>query len=174
MATVPTPHSFMTSEFVTATNLDSYYSALQFLLGTGTSPHPYVHAYQSSAQTLPAGSTTNVTLDAEVEDSDAMHVTTAGSNYFFTVVTPGLYHVVAQVTFPSTASGQDNCIVNKNGTQAIKGFVTNYTAAHPVVATGYIRCVANDTLALTAFSTSGGAMSAGSGFTFMQARWVRE
>jgi hypothetical protein len=175
MATIPTPHSFTAGEYATATNLDSYYTGLQFLLGvSGSNPHPYCYAYQTTAQTLAAGTATSINLDTEVEDSDNIHVTTAGSNSFFTIVTPGVYHAIAEVTFPSTASGQDFVVITHNGSGACKSLVSAIATAHPLQVQAYIRCVASDTIGLTAQSTSGGALTAGQINTWMQARWVRE
>lgn len=173
MATIPNPITWVASAVVTAAQLNTNIrDAINFILGAGTNPHPFVYAYQSVAQTLTAGTIATVTLGAEVEDSDAMHGTTGT----ITVVTPGLYHVQGQVCFPSTSSGHDgvNITVNGSGTASLLSDVPFTSGAHHVQVSGFLRFVAGDTFVMQAFSTTGGALVAGQLQTFLQARWVRE
>jgi hypothetical protein len=130
---------------------------------------PYFHGYLNGTQTLSAGVAAQVTLDSEIKDTDSMHT---GTNNFITVNTAGLYHVIGQINFPSTASGQDHAILLHNGATAAGVDGPFIAASHRMSVTAYIQCVATDTIALDALSTSGGTLLTGSVVTFLQAFWV--
>lgn len=144
--------------------------AINFM-SNATNVRPYCHAYNSGGQTLTAGAQTAITLDAEVSDNDGMH---SGSDAFLTVNTAGLYLVVAQINFPSTASGQDHTVIFQNST-VMAGDDRNFVGtSHRIPVMCLMQCAATDTISVKGQSTSGGALTTGSGATFLQAVWIME
>lgn len=174
MATIPNPITWVAAAVLTAAQLNTNVrDAINFLLGSGANAHPYTFAYQSSGQALVAATLTTAVLDSEVEDSDNIHASTG----VFTIVTPGLYHFIAQGSFGGTtfASGNsDQVILAKNGTTVAENSQPANNALHRVQVTAHIRCVATDTITFQLLSTIANTTTPGQGQTFMQGRWVRE
>lgn len=131
---------------------------------------PYTLAYLGAAQTLTAATAAVIVLNSETEDSDGMH----GVTGTFTVVTPGVYWVTGQIMFPSTSSGHDAVSLQYNGSTTLESNLPPLAVAHRYQASGPMRCAVGDTITLSGFSTTGGALTTGAGNTFMSALWVRK
>lgn len=166
---VPTSPSTAVSGSLAASLLNSYKTNIDWIIQNTGANRPYFHGYLNGVQTLGAGVAAQVTLDAEIKDTDSMHT---GTNNFITVNTPGLYHVIGQINFPSTAAGQDHAILLHNGATAAGEDGPFIAASHRQQVIAYIQCAATDTIALDALSTSGGTLLTGSVVTFLQAFWV--
>lgn len=170
MATVPAPGTQAAAGAVTSALLNGFRDNMNFGTGIGANTRPYCFAFQNTAQTLGAGATTGITLDGEIEDTDAMHT---NPNTFFTVITAGVYLVEAQIAFPSTASGHDDIHILQNGTIVSQVQANFIATTHRVGSSKLIRCAAADTIGLEGFSTAGGLLTGGANFTFLQAMWMR-
>jgi len=168
VSSFPTSPATAVTGPLTAALLNSYKTNIDFLTNT-SGTMPYCHAYLSGSQTLSAGVSAAITLDGEIKDTDSMHT---GSNSFFTVNTAGLYLVIAEIQFPSTASGNDFVTI-LNGVNVMAGDNTGAIAAsHRLQVTAFVQCAVSDTLSMKGLSTAGGALTAGSGATFLQAKWM--
>lgn len=122
------------------------------------------YAYQATAQ----GITTNtpITLDAELIDTNTMHVNTVGSNTRITIKKAGIYMVSAMLGLTGGgAGGRRIAMVWKNGAQ-IPGMINlmppttnaawNLAVAVPAAP---ISLAVNDYLELVGYQDSGGSMN---------------
>jgi hypothetical protein len=177
MATVPATQSFLAGEKVTAAKLiAATKTPLDFLMNP-----PRVNAYAGTSTSLTTGTSTLVTFDSEMWDTDSMHSTTTNNSRIL-INTSGQYLVSFYARFPSNATGyrQLNFRLNSAGNSgggstwstinvaAVNGSSTFITR------TLELTCNAGDYYELFAFQNSGAtlALDTGTRVTGMEFRWL--
>jgi hypothetical protein len=123
---------------------------------------------------LPHATNTAIQFDTEDFDTDGL-ATLGTSNDRLTIVTPGLYLVVAQVAFASNGTGNRAALLTRSGTVFARTLAGPAAGnAHAVQAQKLIRLVANDFLTVLGFQSSGAALNSdiGGGGCFLQATWI--
>ena len=177
MATIPTPRTWSPGEILTAPRMNAELrGALAFLLDP-----PRCHAYDASSLALPNATTTLVTFDSEVYDTDAMHSTSSNTSRV-TFTTAGLYEVHYRITLGGgTAITQLDLMARLNAAGAPTGGTSLRT--QPFESGGSLKTAelqfrrffyAGDYIELFATQASGATrnLSALSLGTMVQARWV--
>ena len=177
MATIPNPRTWSPSEVLTAPRMNAELrDALAFLLDP-----PRCHAYDASSLALPNATTTLITFDSEIYDTDAMHSTSSNTSRV-TFTTAGLYEVHYRITLGGgTAITQLDLMARLNA----EGFTSGGTSlrTQPWESGGSLKTAelqfrrffsAGDYIELFATQTSGATrnLSALSLGTMAQARWV--
>lgn len=141
------------------------YNGLSFLLGK-----PVFVGYQTTAQSMPSGQWTSVTIDTETLDSYGGHSNTTNPSRYIPQV-PGTYLVLATACFAGNATSSRRVRVALNGNQVIGAFqstlaevasnVTSTSTAGFVVCNGttdYIECQGEQNSGVT-LNTSGSGSS---------------
>lgn len=173
VATVPTMQTFAAGEKLTAAKLNTNVrDAISFLLN----PPRAGMGRNSTVFSVPNNAATPVDFDTELYDTDAM-VNLGSSTQAITIVTPGWYDIVGQVSFASNNTGVRLGRITVNGTAvaadyapaaAANGIVVNLKAQN-------VQLVAGDLVRLAAYQNSGVALNtlitAGER-CFLTARWV--
>jgi hypothetical protein len=159
MATVPSPHQFAVGEAVTSTNINTYYSSLQFLLNP-----PIARLAKSANQTVAAGSFVPITFDVSSIDSYNGH--SSGSTKYFAQV-QGWYMVAANLQWPNSNVGIRDALIAKNGSSIPESNGTtsnpsNLTPGNPS-ATILVQLNVNDFIECWGFQNTGGNVSLGLG-----------
>lgn len=184
MAVVPVPFTWVAGSAPSAATLNGSTGpkgGLDFLL----SP-PRAFAYQSTGVSVGTGTSTEIvmTFDAESWDTDttAMHSTSSNSSRVV-AVTPGLYSVNFQVSFPANATGVRYVVLRKNANATSGGGSlvalarqqsASATGSSYVGSTIDVSLAANDYLEVFAMQNSGGSLTTNTGVnaTYLQMRWV--
>ena len=119
-------------------------------------------------QSLPNATHTAISWGGEFWDHDGMW--SAGTD--LTVVTPGLWELIAVVGFATNGNGERNATIRANGTPVTGANGYAVTEIRPIVpdatychVTAVAALVAGDVLTVTGKQTSGGALNAGGEFT---------
>jgi hypothetical protein len=126
---------------------------------------PIFSAYQATAQSIPTGAFTALTLDTEVVDSDGGHSTVTNTSRY-TCQVGGLYFLTGNVVLPSGGVGTRGASFALNGATAtgIPGS-EQLIAPSPAFATtiaptpSYIRLTPGDYVQMCAFQNTAGALS---------------
>lgn len=114
MPTIPTPPDFTAGQVLTAAELDSVSTVLNFW----ASP-PRVHVYNSTALTHTTSSTWYLhTWDSELYDTDTIHSTSTNTSRLV-IQTAGVYEIVGQCGFDNNSTGTRgvNIRLNSAGSQ---------------------------------------------------------
>lgn len=114
-----TPRTWVTSEIVTASQLNTHIRDNETFLGIP----PLAVLRHSTTQSIPNNSQTACAFDTEDIDRDNGH-STVTNNSRYTAQTAGWYLVVAGAGFAGDATGTRQWILKVNGT-ANKGFTNN-------------------------------------------------
>lgn len=174
MATVPTPGTATTGPLAD-TLLNGYRDGINWLLGAAADARPFCYVYQNASQSISASTSTTITFDSEVKDTDSMHVNTVGSNQNITIVTPGVYDVEAGLEFSTNAStGTRGIYILQNGAIFTGNASAAATASDFRNASKKIPCVAGDVLTVKCFTSTADTLVLGSAATWFQALWVSE
>ncbi|MFI8890515.1 hypothetical protein [Streptomyces paradoxus] len=168
MATVPSLDTWNAGEKPTAAKMNrNIRDAGNFFLNT-----PFGWGYRTAALTLADGAWTDVALDTEKVDTDAMFSTSAG----FVIVTPGWYALRGGVRFVANATGHRGCRIRQNGADVD---VVYAAAASGMSATvrpeAEVYCSAGDTLTLGVYTSGAGSLAlsvAQPYYTYLRARWM--
>jgi len=126
----------------------------------GTAPE--VIARQTAAQSIPNNTFTSVTFDTEDEDTDGIF--TAGGSAF-TINTPGLYLIKAQVSFVGSTGGAYRAVqLTKNGTAIPSSatYMANNQGTAVIISvpiTFVVRLVATDVIRVQAQHVAGVAIN---------------
>lgn len=116
-------------------------------------------AYNSGAQTIADSTTTYLTLDSELYDTDSMHSTSVNTSRI-TITKAGKYYVGCCVRFASNSTGYRQLSIQINRTQNI--FLHRVqpvsAASSPTIMTvgGDYTFAVNDYIEIAVFQTSGG------------------
>lgn len=158
MTTVPVPYTAATGNFLTSALWNAQVrDGLAFLL----SPVRF-KAYSSVAQSFASATTSTVlTLDTELVDSDGGHSTTTNTSRFV-CQTAGLYFVGGSVCFATNSTGTRTLNIFVNGTGVIGAAnqcgpsTTNGTS---VVTNTLVQLVVGDYVELAAWQNSGATLA---------------
>lgn len=176
MATVPVPHQFAVGEQATSTNINTYYSGIQFLENP-----PVCQLYQATFQTIGTGSPTAITFDGSVTDTYNGHSNvTNNSRYTFQVA--GTYLLAGSSAWSGNATGVRGSEFVINGTTTVPGSQIILAAipsagnnTNVPATTCLVKVNVNDYVELYGVQTSGGnlATQTGSGnASTMMVYWV--
>ena len=136
---------------------------------------PFFFGYQNTAQSFANVTTAAVTLDATAYDTYGGHSNTVNPSRYVCQYA-GIYHVLAQISWPINTTGYRVVEIYKNGTIVTPG--TQLPAAGSgnwtVSSTGlYVPLAVGDYIEMYGQQSSGGALSPNTGaapyHTFMQA-----
>lgn len=148
--------------------------ALTFL-----SARPFFFGYQNTSQSFANGALQAVTLDATAYDTYGGHSNTVNPSRYVCQYA-GIYHVIAQVSWPVNSAGNRSVEIYKNGTQFTSGTQSPAagSANWSVTQTGlYVPLAVGDYVEVYGQQGSGGALSPNTGsapyHTFMQAIFAR-
>jgi hypothetical protein len=177
MATVPATQTWLAGEKVTAAKLiAATKTPLDFLMNP-----PRCNAYAGTGISLPNATSTLITFDSEMWDTDSMHSTTTNTSRI-TINTSGQYLVSFYARFPSNATGYRQLNLRLNSAGSSGGGSTWSTVAIPatngastfVTRTLELTCTAGDYYELFALQTSTATMTLDSGtrVTAMEFRWL--
>ena len=165
---IPVPHTWTAGEKpVTSANMQTLTDAILYWSGATTSTgvrKPNFRGRQTSIQSIPNGTWTAVTFDAEDVDYGNNHVTTVGLNDKFTATDPGRHRVSGGCGFASNSTGRRGVRYTVNGT-AIDGSQSLIAAASGAMSvagrTLEVYLNAGDILRLEVFqdATGGGALN---------------
>lgn len=158
MVTVPTPYTAATGNFLTSALWNAQVrDGLAFLM----SPVRF-KAYASVAQSFTSSTTSTVlTLDTELFDSDGGHSTSTNTSRF-TCQTAGLYYVSGSVCFAVNATGTRtlNVFVNGTGvTGAANQAAPSASNGGSVVTSTLVQLVVGDYVELAAWQNSGATLA---------------
>ncbi|WP_433445720.1 hypothetical protein [Nonomuraea sp. CA-141351] len=157
MATLPNPRTWVVGELLTAAKLNTdVRDGLNFLLRP-----PLFHAKQFGSQSIPNATFTDITfgVGSEEIDSDGGHVDSPNPERYV-VQTAGWYHVEGIVGYQFNATGSRYAVLRTFGVDKFQVAVRppadteTYVPIH-----GYFPCAVNDQLTISAYQTSGGALS---------------
>ena len=173
MATIPSQSTVAVGDKVTAALWnDDVRDAVDFLLGV---PAARV-ARTAGTQSIPNTTTTAITYDTEVSDSDGM--ATLGTNADrLTCITPGLYRVTAAQHLAANATGIRYLTINKTGTAiAAHRALTIGAYTMTLTATCLVQLAAADYITQTLYQNTGGALVTDItlGGCYLHAEWIRE
>lgn len=129
MGSVPSVHIFTAGEDATAANLNTFGTAINFLLAP-----PFAELSNSAVQSIGNNSTTGLTYDTEGIDSDNGHSTVSNTSRY-TGQTPGWFWNSFTSGFASNATGVREWSIRVNGATQ-KYFVRRGTVAAAVEAMG--------------------------------------
>lgn len=140
MATVPSPRTWTVGELLTAAKLNTdLRDGLNFLLAP-----PFAVLRKSADQSIPSGSTTQVTWDVEDIDRDGGH-SNVTNNSRYTSNTAGWYRISTictwgsvgsdnrSLTFARNGSASFDIVANATNTLALKGNITLFLAVSDYV-----------------------------------------
>ncbi|MEE1838082.1 hypothetical protein [Streptomyces sp. SP17KL33] len=132
-----------------------------FLLGGSGNGVPRFRGYAQTAQSIPDGAWTALTIDTEAFDSDGGHSTTTNTSRY-TVQVPGVYLITGTASFAGNATGNRAVRLGVNGNGVIGSFVKTLaaTVAHSsgVATVAQVQCVAGDYIEVFGYQSSGGAL----------------
>ncbi len=124
----------------------------------------FCHIQKNSAgshQTIPHNTTTAISFDQEVQDTNTMHDNST-NNSRITIKQDGLYNIIGSIRWESISSGGyfRTLIISKNGTdifsQPMEPFSTPSQPGQLVV--GYLELEEDDYIELKVFQDSGGSL----------------
>lgn len=180
MATVPDPGTVSVSEKVSAADWNrDVRDEGQFWVAN----RPLLMVYQTSAQSIPNNSYTDLTWDTETLDRDSQHSTASLTNRIVLGNTLGWYEIGGQVVYAANSSGARRARLQVNGTTpTIGAYVVQIDNASTRVCTVVFgpwlvqASSATDYISIQAFQDSGGALDTGNssaGFTsHVCVKWV--
>lgn len=160
MATVPSPHQFAVGEGVTATNINTYYSSLQFLLNP-----PLFKGTTTVNVSIPNNAFTAVAWNNNVVDTYNGHSTVTNPSRY-TAQVAGWYYVTGGVQWANNASGIRDVLFSVNGSivsETLNGGWTGWNNSGLSVGltglTGPLFLNVNDYVELTVYQNTGGALN---------------
>jgi hypothetical protein len=125
--------------------------------------------YKSANQSISNTTTTAITFDTELKDTDGFHSTSSNTSRM-TIPSgkAGLYLITGQINFASNASGYRSGEVHKNGSLVAQAFVlapvtggwTGGSVSH------IIELAVGDYVELIAWQSSGGSLNVNGGATY--------
>lgn len=172
LATIPSPRTWTDGTVVTAALLNQYVRDVQkFILRP-----PMAKVYKSANQTISSGSTTTLTLDTTMFDTDGIVDGTGG----LTIVTPGVYQIscgALYANFTAAASRvfvriqrtSDSAILASAEANASSGTFPTMTAS------ALVSLAAGDTLKVQTFQNTGASQtlqSSSGPVNFLSAIWL--
>lgn len=113
-------------------------------------------------QSIPDSADTAVVFDTEDVDDDAMFTTGGGAGNKITIVTPGRYSLVGQVSFAQDADGRRIVYWRKNGSEQSQGSTVPSASALftiGVESSDYFDCIAGDYFEFMCFHNAGAALN---------------
>lgn len=152
-----TPKTFVTSDPLPASDLNTYVSGI---LDSLMNP-PSAKAYSVASQSIPTGTNTLVTFDSESWDNNSMHSTSTNTSRI-TVPVAGVYLCSWYVRFAASATLAYRIVqVMKNGVVQDESSLGH--SATTTIAEGsgcqQLKCAANDYIEIRAFQNTGSALS---------------
>lgn len=162
-------------------NTGALFNATMKALGDFLTGKPIFSAYQITAQSIPSGAFTALSLDTEVFDSDSGHSTVTNTSRY-TCQVAGIYYLTGEVVLPALGTGTRGANFALNGATAtgITGS-EQLIAPSPAFATtisptpSYIRLAVGDYVQICGYQNSGGAISTtsvGAAFSCFNVEWV--
>lgn len=171
MATIQctTPYSLNLSSNIHIVWLDSAGTTIS---GGGGTVGPTVSAYQSTAQSIPNATWTNINLQTVNWDTNSGF---ASSTY--TIPTTGYYQINANVALSTSAAGEFVVGLIKNGVNTAYGFDLQTTTLHnnANAVSAVLHCTSGDTLNVGIFQNTGAAQNTVNGavWTRFDATYIR-
>jgi hypothetical protein len=111
----PTLDLFVASEFATSTKLNELWTALGFLLGSGSNPKPYFIGMKTGTQqTLTTGTWTAITQDSEGVDTVNGHSTVTNTSRYTPTIS-GWFRTLTVVSYSANATGVRGARTMRNG-----------------------------------------------------------
>jgi hypothetical protein len=136
---------------------------------------PFFFGYQGTNQSLANGTLTAISLDQTAYDTYGGHSNTVNPSRYVCQYA-GIYHILAQVSWPTNATGNRAVEIYKNGTVFTPGTQTAAAGAAnwTITQTGlYIPLAVGDYVEVFGQQSSGGALTPNNGsapyHTWMQA-----
>ncbi|MDX3126019.1 hypothetical protein [Streptomyces scabiei] len=159
---VPTIATKAPGDYLTGALWNANVKAMgDFLLGASGNGVPRFRGYAQTAQSIPDGAWTALTLDTEAYDSDGGHSTSTNTSRY-TVQVPGVYLITGAAAFAGNATGNRAVRMAVNGIGVIGSFVKTLaaTATHSsaVATVAQVVCVAGDYIEVFGYQNSGGAL----------------
>lgn len=158
MATIPTPRTWITDEFVDAALLNNHVrDPFNFLIDA-----PAAGVFNSADFVVANNTETAITFDSERWDNDAIHSTSVNPSRL-TCVTAGVYNISGCIVWTANATGVRTASLRLNGGSPIaRKSITSNTAAFDAempIATQW-KLGVGDYIELVGFQTSGGNLNA--------------
>jgi hypothetical protein len=175
---VPSPRTWVNSEFVTKTLLDTEIrDSFNFLLAP-----PRCYAYKTANGSLVNATWDALSLTGELYDSHNAHDNTTNNTR---IVAPeaGLYSIISHVTFTTDSAGVRGLDIRKNANAVQTGgtdlalviIAGNGTTEARLIATVDATLNVNDYIEVFAYQSSGAALNVLGGaaaLSFLSFRWV--